>query len=109
MTKSERGRVLVAIGLIFVFLTAWSGFSFAATKERFATVDIGKIFDEYEKTKKFDQEFQTEGRLKQEERDAIVHEVRRLRDEQALLSEDARTEKQSAIEGKLKELEKFDG
>ena len=110
MTKHWNGKLVLGLGLILILLASFVAPSFsAAGKERFATVDIGKIFDEYEKTKKYDQEFQTEGRLKQEERDAIVHEVRRLRDEQALLSEDARSEKQGAIEGKLKELEKFDG
>ena len=46
--------------------------------------------------------------MKQEERDALVHEVRRLRDEQALLSEDARRDKQGAIDAKMKELDGFD-
>ena len=74
-----------------------------------ATVDIGKIFEEYEKTKKYDQEFQNEAKSKQEERDAIVHEVRRLRDEEALLSENARQTKHKEIEAKMKELDDFDG
>ena len=110
MTKSGNGKILFGVGLILILLASFVAPSFSAVgKERFATVDIGKVFDEYEKTKKYDQEFQTEGRLKQEERDAIVHEVRRLRDEQALLSEDARSEKQATIDSKLKELENFDG
>ena len=110
MTNNEiRKFFLLSCGFIIVFLMIEAKLSYAAGKERFATVDIGKVFDEYEKTKKYDQEFQTEGRLKQEERDAIVHEVRRLRDEQALLSESARQEKQAAIDAKLKELDAFDG
>ncbi|MBI4395040.1 MAG: OmpH family outer membrane protein [Candidatus Omnitrophica bacterium] len=108
MIKSGARKFWLPLGLIIVFLIGFSKFSSAAAKEKFATVDIGKIFDEYEKTKKHDQEFQTEGRLKQEERDAIVHEIRRLRDEQALLSEDARREKQAAIDAKIKELENFE-
>ena len=109
MTKNEMRRIWIPFGLILVLLVGYSGLSFAASgKEKFATVDIGKIFDEYEKTKKYDQAFQTEGRLKQEERDAIVHEIRRLRDEQALLSEDARKDKQAAIDNKMKELDNFD-
>ncbi len=99
-------------GLISIFLAAWlvlpGTFAFAAEGDNFAVVDIGKVFDEYEKTKKYDEQFQAEGRGKQEERDAIIHEVRRLRDEQALLDKDARSQKQSAIDEKLKELEKFD-
>lgn len=109
MTNRKGRNWIALLGLILFLLLGFVSTSFAAPgKEKFATVEIGKIFDEYEKTKKFDQEFQTEGRLKQEERDAIVHEIRRLRDEQALLSENARQEKQAAIDAKLKELEKFD-
>ena len=94
--------------ILGVFAIFASRVSFAAP-EKFATVDIGKIFDEYEKTKKYDQQFQNEGKSKQEERDAIVHEVRRLRDEMSLLSEDAKRGKQDTIEAKLKELDTFDG
>ncbi len=109
MTKIEIKKFGVVLGLILVLSAGYSGRSFAAAgKEKFATVDIGKIFDEFEKTKKYDQEFQTEGKQKQEERDAVVHEIRRLRDEQALLSEDARRNKQGAIDAKMKELDNFD-
>ncbi len=101
-------KLLCCIGLVAIFVIASSGISYAAPKERFATVDIGKVFDEYEETKKYDTEFQTEGKQKQEERDAIVHQIRRLRDEQALLAEDAKQEKQNAIDAKMKELEAFD-
>lgn len=96
--------------LIGIFLLAHPGpFVFAApANENFAVVDIGKVFDEYEKTKKYDEQFQGEGRAKQEERDAIVREVRRLRDEQALLDKDARAQKQATVDAKLKELETFD-
>ena len=101
-------KYVMFLGLIFSMFAIFPyRMAFAAT-EKFATVDIGKIFDEYEKTKKYDQQFQTEGKSKQEERDAIVHEVRRLRDEMALLSEEAKKEKQDTIEGKLKELDTFD-
>ena len=107
--KNEVRKFLLFLGLTIVLIIGNSGLSFAAGKDmKIATVDIGKIFDEYEKTKQYDQEFQTEGRLKQEERDAIVHEIRRLRDELAVLAEDARREKQEGIDSKMKELETFD-
>lgn len=102
-------KYVFVVVLILLFSAGFSKFSMAALgKERYATVDIGKVFDEYEKTKKYDQEFQTEGRLKQEERDAIVHEIRRMRDEVALLAESARRDKQAAIDAKMKELDNFD-
>src|SRR3989338_6837711 len=108
MTKIGVKNVVLPIGLIVILFVGFSVLSGAVGKEKFATVDIGKVFDEYEKTKKYDQEFQTEGRLKQEERDAIVHEIRRLRDELSLLSEDARRDKQGSLDSKMKELEGFD-
>ena len=108
MKDHRKVQWFVWFGLMIVFLASYCPFSFAAIKERFATVDIGKVFDEYDKTKKYDQESQTEGRLKQEERDAIVHEIRRLRDEQALLSDEAKREEQSAIDEKMKDLDNFD-
>lgn len=108
MAQNNLTKMFLFLSLTVLFIFSSTGLSWAAVKEKFATVDIGKVFDDYEKTKKYDQEFQTEGKLKQEERDAIVHEVRRLRDEQALLAEDARREKQNAIDAKMKELENFD-
>ncbi len=108
MSHKNLAQLSVSFALIVAMTFGSTGLAWAAPKEKFATVDIGRIFDEYEKTKKYDQEFQTEGKLKQEERDAIVHEIRRLRDEQALLAENAKTEKQNAIDGKMKELENFD-
>ncbi len=79
-----------------------------AAESKFAYVDVEKIFDSYEKTKKFDQDLQEEGKGKQQKRDAVVAEVRKLKDEQALLSEDKKKEKQGQIEAKLKELDAFD-
>ena len=108
MITNKSFRYFLPLGLITILLVASPQLLHAAA-QKFATVDIGKVFDEYEKTKKYDAEFQTEGKMKQEERDAIVHEIRRLRDEAALLAEDARRDKQSAIDAKMKELDTFDG
>jgi outer membrane protein len=94
--------LLVAVALFI------SQNALAAPKTNIAVVNISKIFDEYAKTQEVDKEFQSEGRIKQEERDGIVHEIRRLRDEQSLLSDDQRSGKQDEIEEKLKELDSFD-
>lgn len=100
--------------LVIGFLVGCVSFGFHSSVQaapaggNFATVDIGKVFDEYEKTKEFDIQFQAEGKKKQEERDVLVQDVRKLRDEQALLDKDARVQKQAAIDQKMKELEEFD-
>lgn len=81
---------------------------YSADVEKVGTVNISKVFDEYQKTKDYDVEFQRQGRSKQEDRDKLVHDVRRLRDEEALLAGDVRDQKKEAIESKLKELDTFD-
>ena len=79
-----------------------------ARAEKMAFVDVAKVFDGYQKTKDNDSKLQSAGKKKEEERDALVHEIRRLKDEQALLAEDARDKKQEAIDAKVRELQEFD-
>ena len=88
------------LGLVIAPGGAWA--------EKTAYVDVAKVFDGYQKTKDNDAKLQAAGKKKEEERDALVHEVRRLKDEQALLAEDARDKKQEAIDGKVRELQQFD-
>lgn len=98
---------------LFLFLLVLgASLSFAspawARLDKVGYVDVAKVFDSYQKTKENDSRLQGAGRKKEQERDAIVTEVRRLKDEQALLSEDAREKKQEAIDAKLRELSEFD-
>lgn len=86
----------------FLALPAW------AKLDKIAYVDVAKVFDGYQKTKENDLKLQEAGKKKEEERDALVHEVRRLKDEQALLAEDAREKKQEAIDAKIRELQEYD-
>ncbi len=94
---------LLVVGLLPIALPK----AFAA-EPKYGFVDIGKVFDDYEKTKKFDQDLQEEGKKKQQERDAMVLEVRKLREEQAILSEEKKKDSEASIEKKLKELDEFD-
>ena len=79
-----------------------------AQAEKICYVDVAKVFDGYQKTKDNDTKLQAQAKKKEEERDALVHEIRRLKDEQALLAEDARAKKQDAIDAKVRELQDFD-
>jgi len=96
-------KIIAMLALSFSFaVPAW------ARLEKVGYVDVAKIFDEYQKTKDNDAKLQAAGKKKEEERDAVVHEIRRLKDEQALLAEDAREKKQEAIDAKIRELQDFD-
>jgi outer membrane protein len=80
----------------------------ARAEGKHAFVDVAKVFDGYNKTKDNDKTLQQAGKKKEEERDAIVHEIRQAKDEMALLSDDAKAKKQDSLAAKMKELEAFD-
>ncbi len=106
MERFHRGKQVVT--LLTFALSFYLSAPAWAKMDKVGYVDVAKIFDGYQKTKDNDAKLQAAGKKKEEERDAIVHEVRRLKDEQALLAEDAREKKQDAIDGKVKELQEFD-
>ncbi len=93
----------VAAGL--VFSSKDSGF---AANEKFSFVDVAKVFDGYEKTKIQDKSLQDIGKKKEEERDAMVLDIRKLKDEIALLGEDAKSKKQESLDDKVRQLQNFD-
>lgn len=98
---------ICSLVLLLLFIFGMTKPLFAAD-QKFAYVDIGKVFDEYEKTKKFDTDLQEEGKVKQKERDEKVLAIRKLKDEQAILSDDKKKDAEAGIEKKLRELEEFD-
>lgn len=103
---SGKKDVMIPFLILAVGFT-WCAPAWAALN-KMGYVDVAKVFDGYQKTKQNDARLQAEGKKKEEERDALVREVRRLKDEQALLAENAREKKQEAIDAKIRELQEFD-
>src|SRR3989338_9288410 len=93
--------------LIFGATMGSSGTAFAAV-DKIGTVDLSRVFDEYLKTKDFDKNLEAKGAQKQIERDKMVNEVKKFRDESELLSAKAKEEKQAVIDDKIKVLQDFD-
>ncbi len=79
-----------------------------AVGEKFGYVDLARVFDEYQKTKTFDKSLEAKGVSKQAERDKLVNEVKKLRDEAELLGAKAKDEKQVVIDERIKVLQDFD-
>lgn len=71
-------------------------------------VDLARVFDEYQKTKDFDKQLEQKGSSKQADRDKMVADVKKMRDEAELLSAKAKDDKQAAIDEKIKVLQDFD-
>lgn len=100
--------VLGGVLVIFIGLIVMKDQKANGANEKIGFVDVATVFDGYEKTKENDQILREMGKKKEEERDALVHEIRRLKDEIALLSEEAAAEKRKMLDEKVRELEEFD-
>lgn len=80
----------------------------SAAAEKIGYVDMATVFDEYLKTKEFDKSLEAKGGQKQTERERMVNEIKKLKDEVELLSAAAKDEKQAVIDEKIKTLQEFD-
>lgn len=98
--------ITLSILMAMLFTASLATTAFAADK--FGFVDLAKVFDEYQKTKDFDKSLEGKGAAKQAERDKLVAEVKKLRDEAELLSAKAKDDKQAVIDEKIKSLQEFD-
>jgi outer membrane protein len=97
----------VFLGILTALILMGSSSAYAAG-EKIGYVDLARIFDEYQKTKQFDKSLEAKGAQKQVERDKMVAEVKKLRDEAELLSAKAKEDKQAVIDEKIKALQDFD-
>lgn len=79
-----------------------------AKEYKIGYVDLAKISDDYAKTKEYEKSFEAQVKGKDAERQKFVDEIRKMKDEQALLSDKAKAEKQGAIDDKIKSLQEFD-
>lgn len=94
--------------LISICMFLFSGTVFAEPQGKIGYVDLSRSFDEYQKTKDFDRDLEKKGDVKQEQREKLVKEIRKMRDEIELMNEKARTKKEQDIESKIKSLQEFD-
>jgi len=93
---------------LFAGLAAAGATQAYAVGDKIGYVDLSKVFDDYLKTKEFDKSLEAKGAQKQVERDKLVNEVKKLRDESELLSAKAKEDKQAQIDEKIKALQDFD-
>lgn len=97
---------LVLAVALFVFTTF--ALEASAKELKIGYVDMQKIFSEYKKTKDAEAKLEVKGRAKVEEREKMVEDIRRLKDEMDLLSEKSKEEKQEQMDEKIKQLQDYD-
>ena len=100
--------VFFAIFVMFLGLNSFYTSCVLAAEQKIGYVDLARVFDEYQKTKDFDKTLEAKGSSKQGERDKMVADVKKMRDEAELLSAKAKDDKQAAIDEKIKSLQEFD-
>lgn len=98
----------LALAMMIGLLSSVSVSQAYAAGEKIGYVDLARVFDEYNKTKEFDKTLEGKGAGKQGERDKMVNEIKKLRDESELLGAKAKDEKQAVIDEKIKGLQEFD-
>ena len=79
-----------------------------AAEGKIVYMDLGKVFDEYNKTKDLDKQLEAKSSAKQGERDKLVAEIKKIKDELDLAADKDKAKKQAAVEEKLKKLQDFD-
>ncbi len=104
----RRLSLAVAIAVLVTACLAMLGRDAFAKEYKIGYVDLAKVSDEYAKTKDFEKTFEVQVKGKDAERQKFVDEIRKLKDEQALLSDKAKAEKQTIIDGKIANLQEFD-
>lgn len=100
-------RKMTAGFLVILMTLGWSLPALAA-ELKVAYVDVGEVFDNYQKTKDQDLVLKTAGEAKEKERNDMMAKIRSMEDELALLAADARAAKQEQLIEKKRQLEDFD-
>lgn len=99
----------MVMAILFIMAICIAAANEAFAKEyKMGYVDLAKVSDEYSKTKEYEKSFEAQVKGKDAERQKMVDEIRKLKDEQALLSDKAKAEKQNVIDDKIKNLQEFD-
>ncbi|MFA6356026.1 MAG: OmpH family outer membrane protein [Candidatus Omnitrophota bacterium] len=98
---------LLALAVFAAMTLSVVNSSFAA-EQKLGHMDFAKVFDEYNKTKDFDKQLEAKGNAKQGDREKLVTEIKKLKDELDLAADKDKAKKQAVVEEKLKKLQEFD-
>ena len=90
--------------VIFLLAAMSFGALSAQAADEYGFVNVAMVFDKYQKTVDNDKLLQEAGKKKETDRDALVSEIRQLKDELVLLTDDAKTKKQENLDGTLRKV-----
>ncbi|MFA4888359.1 MAG: OmpH family outer membrane protein [Candidatus Omnitrophota bacterium] len=97
------------MGLLLISMVFTLGIiASAQAADKFAYVDLSRVFAEYSKTKDYEKSLTEKESTYTAERDRKVNEVKALQDKINLLSEKEKADKKNEFESKVKSLQEFD-
>lgn len=71
-------------------------------------INLGRTFDEYERTQQYERSLEDKGEKREKDREGLVADIKKLKDEMVLLSDKGKAEKQDGIDDKIRKLQEFD-
>ena len=99
-------KTAVVLGGMIIGLVLFAGSAQAADK--FAYVDLSRIFSEYNKTKGYDKTLSDKEKVYTDERDKKVADLKALQDKVSLLNDKERVAKGAELQAKVKEFQDSD-
>lgn len=102
-----RKSIVLFLATAVVLICSLVPESWAKDSPKTGYIDLSKIFDEYQKTKVSSESLEGEGKTKKAREEKMRLEIRRLKDELELLSEQAKKKRQTLIDQKVKQLQSF--
>lgn len=100
-------QVMGVAGVLGLLAGPVAGAQEAGAGLKVGYVDVSAIFDGYGRTKAFEAQLESKGKQKEAELEGRLTELRKLREQLELLSEDARAGKAREIEEKGEELQRI--
>ncbi len=100
-------KALKVFGLAVMFGFMASGISLAGDL-RIAYVDLGKVFDGYQKTKEFDAVLQSEGEVFQKERDGMIQKIQDAQSKLDLMKASQKAAIEASIEKQKNDVVAYD-
>jgi len=94
---------MLSIVIAFAALLATA----AQAADKFGYVDLGKLFDEYNKTKDYDKGLESKGGVYDIEREKKANDIKQLQSKIEILSEKEREAKKPELESKYKAFEEW--
>lgn len=95
--------VFLAVGLILgLAVNALAG------ELKIGYIDISRTFDEYTRTKEADAALEKKGMEKEVQREKMVNEIKKIKEELDLASDKLKADKQKLLDEKIKVLQEYD-